>query len=297
MSARAWWLALVVAGAGGGGGGASAPAPRERPAADAASVSAPHDAAVAPEVQRDFVGVLVAAESVDIAPRFEAVVARVAVRAGDRIAAGQLVAELDPSPLEEELRAADASQRASVAAQRQADVDVAEATRRLELEKDSVAAGASPRQNVETAELALARARAARERARSLVAEARSRAETTRARLADATLRAPFAGTVALRFKDAGATVGPGTPIVRIVGEEGLRLRFAVPPARMHELAPGKEVEATVDTVARPLVAVVRQVSPALDPASGLIVVEAELGVTSDGDGLRPGLAARVRPR
>lgn len=293
---RAWWLALVIACGGGCSGGSSAPAPRERPPADAASVVAPRDAAVSPEVQRDFVGVLVAAESVDIAPRFEAVVARVAVRAGDRIAAGQLVAELDPAPLEEELRAADAAQRASVAAQRQADVDVAEATRRLETEKASVAAGASPRQNIEAAELALARARAARERARSLVAEARSRLETTRARLADASLRAPFSGTVALRFKDAGATVGPGTPIVRLVGEDGLRLRFAVPPARMNELAPGKEVEASIDTVDRPLIAVVRQVSPALDPASGLIVVEAELG-TSDGDGLRPGLAARVRPR
>ncbi|MBZ0231595.1 MAG: HlyD family efflux transporter periplasmic adaptor subunit, partial [Deltaproteobacteria bacterium] len=108
---------------------------------------------------------------------------------------------------------------------------------------------------------------------------------------------APFSGTVALRFKDAGATVGPGTPIVRLVGEEGLRLRFAVPPARMNELAPGKEVDATIDTVDRPLVAIVRQVSPALDPASGMIVVEAELGVAGEAEGLRPGLAAQVRPR
>jgi multidrug efflux pump subunit AcrA (membrane-fusion protein) len=143
----------------------------------------------------------------------------------------------------------------------------------------------------------LARARASRERARSLVAEARSRAETARARLADASLRAPFSGTVALRFKDAGSTVGPGTPIVRLVGEEGLRLRFAVPPARMGELAPGKPVEARIDTIEKPLAAMVRQVSPALDPASGMIVVEAELDEAETAIGLRPGLAASVRPR
>jgi RND family efflux transporter MFP subunit len=288
-----WSMALVAA----CGGGATPPA-RDRHVADAGPPGPLVVDAAAPSApEPGFVGVLVAAESVDIAPRFEAVVARVVVRAGDHIDSGQLVAELDPSPLEEELRAADAALRANVAAQRQADVDVTDAARRLDSEKAAVAAGTSPRQNIEAAELALDRARAARERARSLVAEAKSRVETTRGRLDDATLRAPFAGTIALRFKDAGATVGPGTPIVRLVGEGGLRLRFAVPPARMGELALGEQVDAAIDTITAPVAAVVRQMSPALDPASGMIVVEAELAAEIDGTALRPGLAARVRPR
>jgi len=267
------------------------------PAASAPALDAGAHAEIAKRdarsADRGFVGVIVAEQSVDVAPRFEGRVARVAVRAGDRVEAGDLVAEMDPAPLREDLRAAEAAQRASAAALRQAEVDVAEARRRLELEKQSVAAGTSPRQNLEAAELGLQRAKAAQDRARGQVAEERSRVETARDRLADAQLRASFAGTVALRYRDAGATVGAGTPIVRIVGQGGLRLRFAVPPERVRELATGDRVAATIETIATPVAATVRQISPALDPASGLVLVEAELEAAAE---LRPGLAAWVKP-
>jgi RND family efflux transporter MFP subunit len=244
---------------------------------------------------RGFVGVIVAEESVDVAPRFEGVVLRVAVRAGDHVDAGDVVAEMDPAPLREELRAAEAAQRATAAALRQAEVDVAEARRKLEVEKQAVATGTSPRQNLEAAELGLQRAKAAQDRARGALAEERSRVETARARLADATLRAKFAGTVALRYRDAGATVGAGTPIVRIVGQGGMRLRFAVPPDRMRALATGDRVEATIDTIEGTVPATVSQISPSLDPASGYVLVEAELEARTGGE-LRPGLAAWVKP-
>jgi membrane fusion protein, multidrug efflux system len=284
-------VALLLAGC---GDERRAPAPRAP--LDAGAAPAGNDAAAA--TSRGFVGVLVAAELVDVAPRFEGRVVKVHVRAGDKVRAGALLAEMDPAPLREELRAAEASQRAAVAAQRQADVDVAEATRRLENERAAVAAGTSPRQLLETAELGLQRARAARERARSMVAEERSRVETSRARLADAALRAPFAGTVGLRFRDAGATVGPGTPIVRLVGQGDLLLRFAVPPDRARALAVGDTVDVEIETLPDPAPAIVRQISPALDPASGLVLCEAELGLDDTARAeLRSGLAAWVRPR
>lgn len=286
------WLLIAALGA---CGGDDAPAIEVRPPIADAAAAAPRDRAPA---ERGFVGVLVAAESVDVAPRAGGVVARVHVRAGDRVAAGQLVAEMDPAPLREELRAAEAALRAQVAALRQAEVDVAEARRVLELETGAVAAGTSPRQNLEAAELALERAKAERDRARSTVAEARSRVETARSRLADANLRASFDGVVANRYKDAGATVAGGTPIVRIVGEGRLRLRFAVPPERARELAIDAPVEAIVETVDAPVPAVVRHILPAVDPASGMILVEAELSIVDEeAQGLRPGLGARVRPR
>ena len=101
-------------------------------------------------------------------------------------------------------------------------------------------------------------------------------------------------GTVAMRFRDPGSTVAPGAPIVRIVGRGGPRLRFAVPPDRARTLTLGTKVTAKVDTIATPVTAVVQQVSPALDPASGLILVEAEIEAPSAE--LRPGLAAVVKP-
>jgi multidrug efflux pump subunit AcrA (membrane-fusion protein) len=90
--------------------------------------------------------------------------------------------------------------------------------------------------------------------------------------------------------------LSPGRAVVRVLGGTRLRLRFAIEPDQAARVAPGVEVSATVDTVPAAVRAVVRQVSPALDPASGMLFVEAELPGSGDSaGGLRPGLAAMVR--
>jgi RND family efflux transporter MFP subunit len=236
--------------------------------------------------------VIAAAESVDIAPRIQGVVAAVKVRAGDRVSAGQVIAEMDPKSMQEELRAAQAALGAAVAAKRQADVDVEDARHKLAVETKAVADGVSPRINLDEAALAVKRADAAAQKAASTVAQESSHAQTAKDHLTDTALRAPSDGTVAFRFKDPGATVAAGAAIVRIVGRGGLWLKFAVPPERARELAPGAIVHATIDTVAKPIDATIREVSPTVDPASGMIIVEAELG--RDAGELRPGLAATV---
>src|SRR5258706_16391496 len=71
-----------------------------------------------------FVGVVAAAESVDIAPRFQGVIAAIRVHPGDEVTAGQIVAEMDQKSMHEELRAAEAALGAAMAAKRQAEVDV-----------------------------------------------------------------------------------------------------------------------------------------------------------------------------
>ena len=253
----------------------------------------PADAAPA----RGYVGVITAAESVDIAARFPGVLARVLVRAGDAVTAGQVVAELDPKQMEEDLRGATAALGAASAAKRQADVDTEDARRKLVLETKAVANGVSPQSALEEAKLAVRRAEAAAQRAAATIAAESSRVQTARDHLADTTLRAPAAGIVGMRFKDPGATVGVGVPIVRIVGQNGLRLRFAVPPDRSRDLTVGAAVHATIDTLDKPVRATIRQVSPALDPASGMVVVEAELDPSDPNvTRLRPGLAAWVAP-
>jgi RND family efflux transporter MFP subunit len=221
--------------------------------------------------------------------------ARVHVRAGDRVAAGQVVAELDPGQVEEEVRGAEAAARRAEAEVRKARVDVEDERRKLALQRRAVQSGVAPVSAVEEAELAVKRAVAARESAAQDAMAARSRAKTARGRLGDTRLAAPFDGTVALRFRDAGAIVEASAPIMKIVKQGPLRLRFAVPPRRALALSPGSGVVAAVDTIASPVRATIRRVSPALDPASEMIIVEAELavdpGVAAD---LRPGLAAQV---
>jgi len=250
----------------------------------------------AADAERGFIGVIAAAQSADVVPRFAGVLASVSVRPGDRVTAGQVVAEIDPRPVEEDVRAAEATARRAAADVRKAEVDVADARRKLALEKRAAASGVSAAASVDEARLGLDRARAAAQSAAQEASAARSRANSARSHLAETHLKAPFDGTVALRFRDAGAIVDPSSPIVKVVKNGELRLRFAVPPQRARALRPGMAVTAAVDTVQSPVAAVIRQVSPALDPASELILVEAELAAGGDDAGeLRPGLGARVR--
>lgn len=247
---------------------------------------------VTPDAATGFVGVIAAAESVDIAPRFQGVIAAIRVRPGDKVTAGQVIAEMDQKSMLEELRAADAALGAALAAKRQAEVDVEDAKRRAKLEAESAAKGISAQSVADEAALAVKRAEAAAQRASSIVAAESSHVQTARDHLTDNVLKAKFDGTVAMRFRDPGSTVAQGTPIVRIVGRGGPRLRFAVPPEHARKLTLGTKVTAAVDTLST-VTAIVQQVSPALDPASGLILVEAEIETPSPE--LRPGLAATVR--
>src|SRR5436305_754235 len=55
-------------------------------------------------------------------------------------------------------------------------------------------------------------------------------------------VRAPFAGTVGVRYLDPGAMVSASTPIVRIIGARDRVVRFAIPERDRPGLAPGQPV-------------------------------------------------------
>lgn len=243
-----------------------------------------------------FTGVVIAGESIDIAPRIAGRIARVHVRVGDLVTADQIVAEMDPTQAREELRAAEAALAASSAAYQQAQIDVEDAIRKLALETRSVEAGISPTQNLDAARLESKRAAASAERARSTRALEAARAQTVRDHVTETRLRSPIPGTVATRYRDAGNRIDAGLPILRIVGRGHTRLRFAVPPDLAHLAPIGARLTATFDTRPTPATAVVHHIAPTLDPASGLIFIEAELTPDASNADLRPGLAAWVRP-
>lgn len=265
-----------------------APPPQPRAMRDSGVEDAP---------QSVFIGVITAAESVDIAPRVAGIISKVYVGPGDVVTEGQPIADMDPAQMREELRAAEAALNAAGADARRAAVDVEDARRKLAVEQRGLEQGISPAQNVEEAKLGVKRAQAALESLRSAQAAAAARAQTARDHVKDTTLRSPFAGSVATKYRDAGNRIDAGQPIVKIVGHGSMRLRFAVPPHLTRITQVGTKVVATVGEDLDPLVVngVVKNVSPTLDPASGMIIVEAELdeGITAE---LRPGAKAWVRP-
>ena len=258
--------------------------------------SGTRDAGVKADAPKRLVGVLTASESADIVPRVAGTIKKIHVNVGDRVESGQVIAEMDPAQLRDELRAAEASYAAASAALGAARVDIDGAQAAVTRETKAVQQGISPAQALDQAKLDLRRAQAAFQRAASTAAAEAARAQTARDQLTDAGLRAPFAGTVSQRHRDAGNRVEAGGPIISIIGHGGMRLRFAIPPDLVNTVKVGANVTATIDTVAKPVSGTIKQVYPTIDPPSGMILVEAELAESEVSGQLRQGLAAWVHP-
>ncbi len=105
-------------------------------------------------------------------------------------------------------------------------------------------------------------------------------------------VRAPFAGAVAQRFASVGDYVAIGTPILRLIQTDPLRLRLEVPERESVAVRPGQEVRLTVDGDTNTYPGRIVRIAPALREADRTLLVEAD--VPNQG-GLRAGLFARAQ--
>ena len=118
----------------------------------------------------------------------------------------------------------------------------------------------------------------------------RARVAQARDRLAKAELRAPANGTVARRYVDPGALTGPGQPVVRLIGDGSLIVRFAAPPEQARSLRAATRLSISTEDGSVP--AVIESVSPEIDPPSGMVIVVAALDPAA---GVKPGSVVKVR--
>jgi membrane fusion protein, multidrug efflux system len=202
-------------------------------------------------------------ERARLAARIPSSVVELPVREGDRVQRGALVVRLDDAALVASLRAAEAASRAASADLARIDVLVQ-------------AGAATPRDAEES---------------RARVAAATATVSAATQTLAWAVLRAPFAGTVASRPANVGDVVTPGTTLIEIEGSGGLELRATLEAELVSKLRPGSTLDVVVDGQAAPLVAVVRAISAAGDPATHRFELKADLPAAP---GLRSGLFARL---
>jgi RND family efflux transporter MFP subunit len=222
------------------------------------------------------VGVVVAGQMLDLAPRVDGRLEALKVRLGERVSTGQEVAVLEFQPLELELAARQASLQAAEAEQSRSTILLTQARQRLEREKRI--REHSPAEAVEQAENQVALALADVELAKARVAEARARLDQAASNLAHTRVRAPFAGVVSVLFLQPGNMVGRTTPILRLVSEV-LRLRFAVPTTLASTFRTGTPVHVRVEALEVTLTGVVDSISPELDPASRHLRAEARLDI------------------
>lgn len=270
--------------------------PAAAPVREAVAPPPPATAPVVAEEEpaRSYVGVVVAAETVDLAAELRGRLVEVSVRPGERVGKGMAVATIEPLDLTEQIVGAEASVQMARSGVAQAQTALRLAQERVTRvsaapevfseEERSVAAG-----NRETSEKEL-------ESARARLVQSEAELRRLRGQSARRVLRAATDGWVAARLLDPGALVEAGQPVVRLKRGDRYLLRFAVPPAESGEWSAGRPVRWRPESLDRAFPAAVSRVAQQVDAPSQMVFVEADLDPSAAAGLLRDGLVVRVEP-
>jgi RND family efflux transporter MFP subunit len=212
---------------------------------------------------------------------------RVEVQPGDRVAAGQLLAELDPVDLEHRLAALDAAtQRAQAAVAELQAREVLAASQAARYEK-LFGSGAVSEDAITTRRQELQIAQAALEAGRQELGRAHAERRALARQRDQLSLRSPVDGLVAARLADPGTTVVAGQAVLEVIEPEQVWIHARFDQVSAHGLAAG--LAASVELRSRegePLPARVARVEPKADALTEETV--AKLSLSSRPDPLPP---------
>lgn len=129
--------------------------------------------------------------------------------------------------------------------------------------------------------------------AQNRVAAARAALRSARVTASRATVRAPFAGTVASVGVEQGEVAPPGAPVVRLVQLDPAHVSLAVPDRDVVALREGMSVSVTTGATPTPVEGAIAHVSPAADLQTRAFEVIVE--VPNAEGRLLPGMIAQVQ--
>jgi RND family efflux transporter MFP subunit len=234
------------------------PAPASR---DPLAVAVSPVAAVDTPGYVDAGGVVSARDTALVASRLVATIAAVRVRAGDRVAAGDVLVTLDARDVDAQGRQAAASALAAERALAQArtaqtaaeaDHTLAQAWHRRISGLHARRAATDQERDEAEARLAAAAARVAgatagREAADAQLEAARAGAAAGLATSSFTTVRAPFAGVVTERLADPGSLAAPGAPLLRLEAAGPRQVVARIDATRAAAIRAGDRVPVLVD--------------------------------------------------
>jgi HlyD family secretion protein len=134
-------------------------------------------------------------------------------------------------------------------------------------------------------------AKAAVQSARAQIENALSQVVIARQTIADAVIRAPFDGQVSGNPIQVGSIAGPGTPVVRIIGNTGVYFQGNVPSDSISRIQVGQDVSIEIDALGKSYPGRVAAISPVGSTVGRLFTVRIAFnGAPSE---IRPGMFAR----
>jgi len=245
------------------------------------------------EVVERFVGVVVSRGTLDLTPRIEGRLKLLYVTVGQEVKANDRIALIDDDSIRKDLQLAQATLQAARAGAERAQIELSDA-RAKSIRRNEVASELS-KEELASAKTAEKLGGANVSAAQATVAEQRARISKLQESLKYTEVRAPFPGKVATSYVAPGAQLTTQSPIVRLVQNESLCVRFAVPAAFGRDLSVGKHVRFDLETLKSSVPGTIENVAPEVDPGSQMLYVEASLDLSAAGSSkIQPGLVARV---
>lgn len=224
----------------------------------------------------------------------------VLVDTNDRVTKGQVLARLDTTTLENQLKAYRASLESAKAKLQQAKATQkeAEATLARQQELHQLSNGQLPsKANLAATEASAERARADVLSAEAAKGEAEAQIEIQETDLAKAIIRSPVDGIVLTRSIEAGQTVAASfeTPELFVIAEDlsQMKLEVAIAEADIGRVDAGQSAQFNVDAWPdRAYEATVLKVSYGSEVTDNVVTYATELSVSNSDLSLRPGMTA-----
>jgi len=230
----------------------------------------------------------------------------VAVRAGDRVKAGQVLAVLEANDSTASVRRARAGFDQSMDARAEAESAVSAAESALRIAKSTHgriaalhASQAVSQQEFDEAQARLLGATAQAEMARarlrmsgSRIAQAKAEIGEAQAALDYSQIVAPFAGQVIERRVEPGSLASPGMALFVLEQEGRVLIETAVEESRSSSVTLGDSVSVEIATLGAPVIGHVGEIVPTVDVASRAFLVKVDL--PAELVGLKPGMFARL---
>ncbi|MEO8593198.1 MAG: efflux RND transporter periplasmic adaptor subunit [Candidatus Solibacter sp.] len=227
---------------------------------------------------------------------------------GDRVKAGQVVAEVEAPELDQQMLQATAAIEQAKSSVQQAEAAIQQGTANENLARltagriaNLLSRGVVSKQDNDNAQAQYAAQQANVQALTKAAAASRSNVAAAEANLARLTqiktyqtVRAPFEGVITLRNVDTGALVNEGSTLLFRVAQTGsMRAYINIPQADAESAKPGQRAEISIaELPGRKFNGVVTRTSNALDPTTRTLLTEVQ--VPNPNGMLMPGMFAQV---
>jgi len=240
------------------------------------------------------VGNLEGDASVEVSSKVAGRLEEVAVRIGDRVAKGGVLARVESRELQEQVRQAEASFEVARATVRQREADLKFAQTNLDRTRSLFERQLLPRQTLDDADARHQSAQAQLDLSRAQFTQAQARLDELKITLASTDIKSPVDGFVGKRLLDPGAFVSPNTAVVALVAIDRVRLVANIVEKDLRRVRVGSAADVEVDAFpGETFSGHVARVAPVLDPATRTAQMEVE--VPNRDFRLKPGMYSRVK--